>query len=83
MSYKYTDIIQDYRNPMTIQTSYDYTVMLFNTTISKIQIQTPEIQVQTPEYKSRHPKYKSRHPKYKFKSLYRHIYIYNIIYNHI
>jgi len=88
-SYNYTDTLQVYRHPTSIQKSYKYTEILQVYSIqntspdAQIQVQTSKIQVQTPKYKfrhpkyeSRHPKYKSRHPKYIFGDVYGHIYIY-------
>ena len=52
-SYNYTDTLQVYMHPTSIQTPYKYTDIL---QVHSIQNTSP------PKYKSRHSKYKSRHP---------------------
>jgi len=48
-SYRYTDTLQVYGQPTSIQTPYKYTVSRIQVRTPKIQIHTRKIQVQTPK----------------------------------
>jgi len=71
-SYRYTDTLQVYGQPTSIQTPYKYTVSRIQVRTPKIQIHTRKIQVQTPKIQVQAPKYKSRHPKYKNLECWKH-----------
>jgi len=60
-SNKYTDTLQVYRHPTSIQTPYKHTDIL-QVYITQNTSPDTQIQVQTLKIQSKHPKYNSRHP---------------------